>query len=126
MPDYPPGDLGDAQWARAQGALIDFLHADLDLAFTWLRTAAIDERDDPKGCELTNWSRKVAAGESMRITLKIVGFVLVVFGGIWFPASIGVLPGSLMTGHSVRRHRGSGTKSLSLGWITAYRKKPKY
>jgi hypothetical protein len=23
------------EWARAQGALIDFLHADLDLAFTW-------------------------------------------------------------------------------------------
>ena len=52
MPDYTPRDLGDAQWARAQGALIDFLHADLDLAFTWLRTAAIDARDDPKGCEL--------------------------------------------------------------------------
>jgi hypothetical protein len=48
VPDYPPGE----QWARAQGALIDFLHADLDLAFTWLRTAAIDVRDDPKGCEL--------------------------------------------------------------------------
>jgi hypothetical protein len=45
-------DLGDAQWARAHGALIDFLHADLDLAFTWLRTAAIDVRDDPKNCEL--------------------------------------------------------------------------
>jgi hypothetical protein len=49
---YPPRDFGDAQWARAQGALIDFLHADLDLAFTWLKTAAIDVRDDPKGCEL--------------------------------------------------------------------------
>jgi len=52
VPDYPAGDLNDAQWSRAQGALIDFLHADLDLAFTWLRTAAIDVRDDPKGCEL--------------------------------------------------------------------------
>jgi hypothetical protein len=51
VPDYPPGDLGEEQWARAQGALFDFLHADLDLAFTWLRTAAIDQRDDPKGCE---------------------------------------------------------------------------
>jgi hypothetical protein len=47
VPDYPPKD-----WERAQGALIDFLNADLDLAFTWLRTAAIDARDDPKGCEL--------------------------------------------------------------------------
>jgi hypothetical protein len=49
---YPPRDFGDGQWARAQGALIDFLHADLDLAFTWLRTAAIDVRDDPQGCAL--------------------------------------------------------------------------
>jgi hypothetical protein len=52
VPDYLPRDLGDAQWARAQGALIDFLNADLDLAFTWLRTADIDVRDDPKGYEL--------------------------------------------------------------------------
>ena len=52
MATYPPRDIGDAQWARAQGALIDFLHADLDLAFTWLRTAAIDVKDDPKGCAL--------------------------------------------------------------------------
>jgi hypothetical protein len=52
VPGYPPRNLGDAQWARAQGALIDFLHADLDLAFTWLRTAALDVRDDPKGYEL--------------------------------------------------------------------------
>jgi hypothetical protein len=49
---YPPRDFGNTQWARAQGALIDFLHADLDLAFTWLRTAAIDVKDDPKGCAL--------------------------------------------------------------------------
>ena len=52
MPDFLPRDLGDAQWARAQGALIDLLNADLDLAFTWLRTAGIDVRDDPKGCEM--------------------------------------------------------------------------
>ena len=52
MAGYPPRDFGDAQWARAQVALIDFLHADLDLAFTWLRTAAIDVRDDPQGYEL--------------------------------------------------------------------------
>jgi hypothetical protein len=53
MPDYPRWDFGsDPLWARAQGALIDFLHADLDLAFTWLRTADLDVRDDPEGCEL--------------------------------------------------------------------------
>ena len=45
-------DLDEAHWARAQGALIDFLNADLDMAFTWLRTAAGDTRDNPKGCEL--------------------------------------------------------------------------
>jgi hypothetical protein len=58
--DYPPRDFGDAQWGRAQGALIDFLHADLDLAFTWLRTAAIDVRDDPEGCELALSKVRVA------------------------------------------------------------------
>jgi hypothetical protein len=52
VPEYPRRRPDDAHWARAQGALIDFLHADLDLAFTLLRTADIDVRDDPKGCEL--------------------------------------------------------------------------
>jgi hypothetical protein len=52
VPDYLPRDLGDARWARAQGILIDFLNADLDLAFTLLRTADIYVRDDPKGCAL--------------------------------------------------------------------------
>ena len=65
MQDYPPGDLNQAQWARAQGALIDFLHADLDLAFAWLRTAAIDVRDDPKGCALA-LSKVQAALDAIR------------------------------------------------------------
>ena len=34
----------------------------------------------------------------MRVTLCIVGCVLVVFGGIWFLQGIGVLPGSFMSG----------------------------
>jgi hypothetical protein len=34
----------------------------------------------------------------MRITLKILGFVLVVLGCIWFLQGIGVLPGSFMSG----------------------------
>jgi hypothetical protein len=38
------------------------------------------------------------AGESMRITLKIVALVLVVFGCIWFLQGVGVLPGSFMSG----------------------------
>jgi hypothetical protein len=52
VPDYLPRDLSDAQWSRAQGALIDFLNADLDLAFTLLRTADIEVSHDPKGCGL--------------------------------------------------------------------------
>ena len=63
MPDYLPRE----QWARAQGALIDFLHADLDLAFTWLKTAAIDVIDDPKGCELALAKVRAALGAIRRL-----------------------------------------------------------
>jgi hypothetical protein len=34
----------------------------------------------------------------MKITLNIVGSILVVFGAIWFLQGINVLPGSFMTG----------------------------
>ena len=34
----------------------------------------------------------------MRVTLNIVGAVLVLFGAIWFLQGINVLPGSFMTG----------------------------
>jgi len=34
----------------------------------------------------------------LRITLSIVGIVLVIFGCIWFLQGINVLPGSFMTG----------------------------
>jgi hypothetical protein len=34
----------------------------------------------------------------MKITLNIVGVVLIVFGCIWFLQGINVLPGSFMTG----------------------------
>jgi len=34
----------------------------------------------------------------MKITLNIVGGLLVVFGAIWFLQGINVLPGSFMTG----------------------------
>ena len=68
MPDYPPRD-----WERAQGALIDFLNADLDLAFTWLRTAAIDARDDPKGCELALAKVRAALNAIRRLEGRIDG-----------------------------------------------------
>ena len=35
---------------------------------------------------------------NVRATLKIVGVLLVVLGGIWFLQGIGVLPGSFMSG----------------------------
>jgi hypothetical protein len=34
----------------------------------------------------------------MKITLNIVGSILVLFGAIWFLQGINVLPGSFMTG----------------------------
>jgi hypothetical protein len=34
----------------------------------------------------------------MKLTLNIVGVILVLFGGIWFLQGINVLPGSFMTG----------------------------
>ena len=34
----------------------------------------------------------------MRITLRIVGALLVLSGGVWFLQGINVLPGSFMTG----------------------------
>ena len=40
---------------------------------------------------------QVSAGE-MKVTLNIVGGLLVVVGAIWFLQGINVLPGSFMTG----------------------------
>ncbi len=60
-------DLSDAHWSRAQGALIDFLNADLDLAFTWLRTADIDARDDPRGSEFALAKVRAALSAIRRI-----------------------------------------------------------
>jgi hypothetical protein len=34
----------------------------------------------------------------MKVTLNIVGVILVLFGAIWFLQGINVLPGSFMTG----------------------------
>jgi hypothetical protein len=44
-----------------------------------------------------NWNRH-HPGAKMRVSLKIMGVVLVVFGGIWFLQGVNVLPGSFMTG----------------------------
>jgi hypothetical protein len=54
-----------------QGALIDFLNADLDLAFTWLRTAAIDVRVDPEGCEFALAIVRAALDANRRLEGRI-------------------------------------------------------
>ncbi len=71
VPDYLPRDLGDAQWARAQGALIDFLNADLDLAFTWLRTADIDVNYDAKGTDLALSKVRAALNTIRRLSGRV-------------------------------------------------------
>jgi hypothetical protein len=69
VPDYR--NLDGAHWSRAQGALIDFLNADLDLAFTWLRSAANDVRDDPKGYESTLAKARTALNAIRRIEGRV-------------------------------------------------------
>jgi hypothetical protein len=39
-----------------------------------------------------------ASRGNMRITLSVLGALLVLFGGVWFLQGINVLPGSFMTG----------------------------
>lgn len=36
----------------------------------------------------------------MKIALKVLGFVMVLFGTIWFLQGINILPGSFMTGQT--------------------------
>jgi hypothetical protein len=47
-----PKDPDETQLANVERLLIEFLNADLDLSFTWLRTAEIDTSDDPPGAKL--------------------------------------------------------------------------
>ena len=42
-------ELANSQWMKSQGILIDLPHAELNLAFTWLRAADIDAKNDLKG-----------------------------------------------------------------------------
>ena len=42
--------------------------------------------------------RKEALEKPVKVTLNIVGIVLVLFGTIWFLQGINLLPGSFMTG----------------------------
>ena len=54
-----------------KAALIDFIHTDLDLAFTRLRTADIDARDDPKGCEMALTKIRAALSGVRRLAKHI-------------------------------------------------------
>jgi hypothetical protein len=47
------------------------------------------------------WTRTAPKGDmlqQLKLTLNIVGAVLVLFGAIWFLQGVNVLPGSFMTG----------------------------
>lgn len=72
MSERSPEDL-HPQWMKSQGLLIDFLNADLDLAFTWLRTAAIDVRDDPEGCKFAVAKVRAALDTIRRLEGRITG-----------------------------------------------------
>lgn len=71
MSNYPPEDFGDVHWDRTQGALIDFIYESLDLAFTWLGTADIGVRDDPKGCEMALTKVGAALNAVRRLAARI-------------------------------------------------------
>ena len=51
MPTDPLEDTLDNLRVRSQAELLRFLSTDLDLAFTMLRTAAIDVEVDPDHCQ---------------------------------------------------------------------------
>jgi hypothetical protein len=58
------------------------------------------------------WENRIhEQGADMKITLNIVGGVLVLFGAIWFLQGINVLPGSFMTGQIRIPGNNAGIKS---------------
>ncbi len=59
--------------AKAEKLLIDFLQADLDLAFTWLRTADIDSHYHPEGCEAALEKVRAALETICRLQVRITG-----------------------------------------------------
>ena len=48
--------------ARSQKALIEFLQADLNLAFTFLKTAAMESKVDPRHCRAVLEKTRSALG----------------------------------------------------------------
>ena len=50
------------------------------------------------GVDVVNIAVRFRKGVSMKIVLRVVGVLLVVFGCIWFLQGFNVLPGSFMTG----------------------------
>ncbi len=59
----------------------------------------------------------------MRITLTVVGAILVLFGAIWFFQGINVLPGSFMTGQIRWAVYGGIAIVLGIGLLFAARRR---
>jgi len=59
----------------------------------------------------------------MRITLNIVGAILIIFGAIWFLQGINILPGSFMTGQIRWAVYGAIAAAAGIGLILAARRR---
>jgi hypothetical protein len=61
----------------------------------------------------------------MRITLNIVGAILVLFGTIWFLQGINILPGSFMTGQIRWAIYGGIAVAAGISFLLAANRRPK-
>jgi hypothetical protein len=61
----------------------------------------------------------------MKITLNIVGALLVLFGAIWFLQGINVLPGSFMTGQIRWAVYGGIAVAVGISLMLAAKRRPK-
>ncbi len=59
----------------------------------------------------------------MRIVLRIIGVVLVLFGVIWFFQGINLLPGSFMTGQIKWAYNGGIAVVVGVALLVAARRK---
>ena len=59
----------------------------------------------------------------MRITLNIVGAILIIFGAIWFLQGINILPGSFMTGQIRWAVYGAIAAAAGIGLVLAARRR---
>ena len=59
----------------------------------------------------------------MRITLNIVGAILIIFGAIWILQGINILPGSFMTGQIRWAVYGAIAAAAGIGLVLAARRR---